>query len=60
MNFLETDSFREKIITPGRRRLLENSKKIILIGILIRISNMIVIYLLVRMCIIKNLEMEKF
>ena len=26
-NFLETDSFSEEIITPGRRRLLENSKK---------------------------------
>ena len=26
-NFLETDSFSEEIITPGRRRLLENAKK---------------------------------
>ncbi len=26
-NFLETDSFSEELITPGRRRLLENSKK---------------------------------
>ena len=26
-NFLETDSFNEEIITPGRRRLLKNSKK---------------------------------
>ena len=26
-NFLENDSFSEDIITPGRRRLLENSKK---------------------------------
>ncbi len=26
-NFLETESFSEEIITPGRRRLLENAKK---------------------------------
>ena len=38
----------KKLITPGRRRLLENSKKIILIGILIKIIDYEVINLLAQ------------